>query len=340
MLCGCFNKTNNSRTFILMGTTVNIKVKDNTNVLNIINSSIDAMKQVTNVFNRYDPNSEVSQINKDKEKVSVYISEEFKNMLELSFWLNKRSLGAFDITVGPLEELWGFYDDRPKFLPTTEQIRTAIKKCSMDNLKIKGNDLIFQDPEMELDFNALAKGYAVDAAVKVLKDNGIKRAIVDAGGDVYCIGDNNGQGWHVGVRDPEKKDNIVGFFTISNKAAATSGGYEKFITIKDKEYPHIIDPRTGYPADSNVVSSTVLSSKCTIADALATAFFVLHPEQSLNIVESDPDLETIVITKENGSFKYYVSSGLKDNFKLIGVRDQRPETRRQKVKRKFVGRIS
>jgi thiamine biosynthesis lipoprotein len=312
-----------------MGTTVNITVKENFKALDIINDAIKKMEMVTDAFDLYKTDSEVSKINKNSEKKSIYVSNEFKRLLNLCFNLNKKTFGAFNITIGPLEDLWGFYDDKDNALPDKEQIKTTLEKCTMDNLQIKGNDLVFAVADMELDFNALAKGYAVDEAVTVLKESGISQAIVDAGGDVYCIGDNNGQGWHVGVRDPEKKNNIVGFFTISNKAAATSGGYEKFITIKDKEYPHIIDPRTGYPVDSNVVSATVVASKCAIADAFATAFFVLFPQESMKIVESDPDIESIVIAKENNSFKYYVSSGLKDNFKLIGVRNQRPETRNQ-----------
>ena len=300
-----------------MGTTVKIKVKENFNAIEIINDAIETMEQISDVFDLYKTSTELSKINQNTKKQSVSVSNEFRDLLKTSFEINKKTLGAFDITIGPLEDLWGFYETKTNTIPDKEQIERTLEQCGMQNLQIKGNNIIFSDSNMQLDFNALAKGYAVDKAVNVLRQKGVTQAIVNAGGDVFCLGDNKGKGWRVGIRDPRKKKSIVGFITIDNRAVATSGGYENFVTIKDNVYPHILDPRTGYPVESNILSSTVIAFKGAVADALATAFFVLSVEQSLSIVEDDPLLECVLIAKDNGQLKYYVSSGMKNNFELI-----------------------
>ncbi len=284
-LTGCTQSQYYKRSFLLMGTVVNIKVERSLHSKKAAEEAVARMKELEAKFNRFDKKSEVYKINigdKDsgtdpirnfvntgsKNDISngVKMSEDLRNLMALSIYLNKITGGAFDVTLG----------------------------------KSGG----------KLDFGAIAKGYIVDEAVRVFKAYGVKSAIVDAGGDIFCVGDNKGNTWTVGIRDPRNKKNIIAKIKVRNKAVATSGGYEK-------KYPHIIDPRTGYPVKNNVLSATVISGKCATADALATALFVLKPEEGLALIEKLEGTDCVLICKEGDKVRFLISSDITEGVEVM-----------------------
>ncbi len=265
-LTGCTEAQYYSRSFPLMGTVINIKVEKSLHSKKAVREAIVRMKELEAKFDRFDKKSEVYKINTRDESSEIKVSQDLRNLMDLSIYLNKITGGAFDATLGK--------------------------------------------PGGKLDFGAIAKGYIVDEAVKVFKVYGVKSAIVDAGGDIFCLGDNKGNAWTVGIRDPKNKKNIIARIKVRNRAVATSGSYEK-------KYPHIVDPRTGYPVKNNVLSATVISRECRTADALATALFVLKPDEALALIEELDDADCVIIYEEKDRIRFVVSSDITEGVEIL-----------------------
>ena len=174
-------------------------------------------------------------------------------------------------------------------------------KVVLDNRK---KSLRFLKNGMEIDLGGIAKGYAVDKAALVLRKSGIKNALIDAGGDIYCIGEKaKGQKWIVGVRDPIEEHRVIEELALQDLAAATSGGYENFLETEGKQYNHIIDPRDGNPVENNLISVTIIAKDCLTADALATAVSVLGREKGTELINSLDTVGAILISKVNGALE-------------------------------------
>lgn len=319
LVSGCSAQKDYDRTFPLMGTFVSIKTKNSVSAKKSVELAVERMMEVDGVFNRFSRESEVSNINSSGGSGKAGLSDDMCEVLDLSFRLNKMTMGALDVTISPLEEAWGFYDvERKRTLPDAERVKILLGSVGMSKLTFDktGKRLYFKIPRMKLDFSAVAKGYSVDCAVERLKVSGIKDALIDAGGDIYCLGDNGGKQWAVGIRDPRNRKNVIATIRLSDKAIATSGGYEKFIDVDGRKYPHIIDPATGCPVDNKVLSATVIAYDCATADGLATAFFVLSPDESLDIVEKNSGIECVIICQYDNEVKFFVSSGIKEKIQI------------------------
>ncbi|MCX7927593.1 MAG: FAD:protein FMN transferase [Candidatus Omnitrophica bacterium] len=260
-------------TQLLMGTFVEV-ISTDPRAANIVFSEIRHIEKLLSV---YDPNSQISQLNqKGKLTVSPQTYKLLKKAKE--FWQN--SEGAFDISVGPLMDLWGFRN-RDFRIPSEEEIKTARQKVGMDKI-------IFQDatnmieltvPGMQLDCGGIAKGYAVDCAVQKLRRENIKSCLINAGGDIYCLGSRGRTAWKVAIQRPDKKA-ILKVIFVKDKAVATSGNSEQFFIAEGQIYSHIIDPCSGYPVKTAFSSVTVTSNDCMTADFLATAAFVLGKDKA------------------------------------------------------------
>jgi thiamine biosynthesis lipoprotein len=234
------------------------------------------IKRIEKLLSKYDPASELSELNNSgRLKVNpdtLYIIERAKY-----FW--EKSDGAFDITVAPLMDLWGFTDKKYR-KPTQTEVERVLGVVGSDKIIIDKEKSVVElkIPAMKLDLGAIAKGYAVDCAIKRIKGNGIKNCLINAGGDIYCLGDSYGVPWKVAVQDP-RKSGLLDNLELKDAAVATSGDYAQYFIKDNKRYSHIMNPRTGYPSDSGVVSVTVIAPDCLTADALATAIFVLGKEK-------------------------------------------------------------
>ena len=273
-----------------------------------INAALDRMQAVDAKFNSRNPGSPVNTFNTQNVPIT---DREVLDVVALALQIAKDTDGAFDITVEPLIELWGFYGDSPR-LPGPEEIQNCLKQVGYSNLILSENELQKKKADVRIDLGAIAKGYAVGQAAKVLRDQGVTSALIDAGGDVYALGKKAGQLWKVGIRKP-RGDKILGYLEVQDLAVMGSGDYERFFERDGKRYHHIFDPKTGYPA-AGLSGTTLVHPDPMVADAWNTAIFVLGPEKGLAIVERISGMEALMVLT---SGKIIYSSGLAQALKAI-----------------------
>lgn len=244
--------------------------------------------RIEQLLSKYIDSSEVSRLNRSgKLKVSPDTFYIIKKSRE--FW--DKSSGAFDITVGPLVDLWGFTDQH-YLVPTADKIKAVLALVGSDKIILheKDNVIEFKIPGMKIDLGGIAKGFALDCAVKKLKENNIHNCLINAGGQIFALGEKSGQPWKIGIRGARKSE-IAGTLELKNKSASTSGDYQQYFLIGSKRYSHILDPKTGYPARSGIISVTVIADSGLEADALSTAVFVLGKEKIKDLEEKFNNLE-------------------------------------------------
>lgn len=205
--------------------------------------------------------------------------------------------GAFDPTFASAGKLWDFKADPPK-VPTAEQVREALRTVGFNAVQIDLEQNRVKLPEgYRVGLGGIAKGYGVDRAMQVLMEHGIEHAMVNAGGDLKVLGQKQGQPWRIAVRHPRAKERIIAMVPLANTCIVTSGDYERFFLLDGQRYHHILDPRTGYPAQG-AISATVIAPDAAFADALATAMVVMGPKAGLPILEKLPRVEGLIIDLE------------------------------------------
>jgi thiamine biosynthesis lipoprotein len=293
LLYGCQDQKLYRDKRVMMGSFVEV-VSDHPQAAGIVFSEI---QRVEDALSRYKPESEVSLLNKNSQ-VRAGSDMFFVIGKAKEFWL--ASEGAFDITVAPLLELWGFSDRNYRF-PADEQIKKTLALVGANKIIFLESDNVikFSLPEMKIDLGAIAAGYAVDCGVKALRQAGIKNCLINAGGEIYCLGTKFKKPWTVAVRHPRLEGRFSRSLRLSNQAVSTSGDYENYFMNNKRRYAHILDPRTGYPADSGVASATVIAPDCLTADALATAIFVLGKEKGLALVKRFAGVEAEIIESKD-----------------------------------------
>jgi len=280
------------QSYVMMGTFVEVISPDKRAPF-LVFCEVD---RLDNLLSKFKPESDISKLNQFSR---MRVSDDTLYVLRQSreFWI--KSAGAFDVTVGPLMDIWGFTDRKFK-VPKPQAIKDALKRVDM-------NKVIFDDatktislaaPGMKIDLGAIAKGYALDCAIRKLKDNGITSALVNIGGEVYCLGDNFGQPWVIVVRSP-RGEYVSRGVKIKDQAVATSGDYEQFFISNNKRYNHIMDPKTGRPADAGVTSVTVIADSGMDADALSTSIFVLGKKKGLKMLEAFPHSKAIITEEKD-----------------------------------------
>ncbi len=274
---------------LLLGTVVDVQIWGPSQKISAaLEEGFAECERIEALLSVYRQESELSQINRAGGG-EVKVSGEVFNLIELSVRYGDYSNGAFDVTVGPLMKLWGFFRKEGHFPDEEElkRVRSLVdyrgicldKKKSAVRLRKKG---------MELDLGGIAKGYAVDCMVRVLKKKGAQSGLVNAGGDIYAFGSRpGGRAWRVGIRHPRDKDSLLEAIQLRDEAAATSGDYENFFFIGKRRFSHIIDPRSGRPAQP-ALSVTVVAGSATEADFLSTALFVLGQTKGKKLLERFP----------------------------------------------------
>ena len=224
-------------------------------------------------------------------------------MVRESLKYYRLSEGAFDITVGPVVSIWkekiGEAENKTRglTLPTESQIKKAVSLVGSDKISLDDNtsSIIFAQSGMSIDLGAIAKGYAVDKAVRRLKELGVRSALVNAGGNVYCLGKKGSRKWRIGVRHPRKGAEIAYYLDLENQGAATSGDYEQFFILDKKRYSHIINPKTGRPVDNNISSVTIIAPDAATSDGLSTTVFVLGKEKGLTLTGKIDGVEVKIL---------------------------------------------
>jgi FAD:protein FMN transferase len=283
-----------------MGTilTLELEASDGERASRIIGKCWSEAERLEKVFSRYDPASELSRINREAGIGPIAISSEMLAVLSRAVELSRLTGGAFDVSVGPLMAVWGFFPEREGRSPSRDEIELALSRVGWENIDLDRNKqtVRFIAPGLEIDLGGLAKGYVVDRLAALLAAEGVENALVNAGGDIYGLGRHpEGRGWRIGVEQPRREGEVLAVLELEDRAVATSGDYRNYFIHSGRRYSHIIDPRTGEPAQTGVVESTVLAPDCLTADGLATALFVLGPERGLEILEAGGDWEGLVI---------------------------------------------
>ncbi|MBU0549209.1 MAG: FAD:protein FMN transferase, partial [Candidatus Omnitrophica bacterium] len=259
---------------MMMGTFIEV-ISGDAQAANIVFEEISRVEKLLSI---YEKESEISQLNR-RGRVKASPETLFVIQKAKEFWIATE--GVFDVSVAPLVELWGFRDGNYR-LPGDSEIQESLKLIGFDKIEINGNIIEFKIKGMKIDLGGIAKGYAVDSAVRQLMQAGINSALLNAGGDVYCLGNKQGMPWRVAIRSAQGAG-IAGYLELSNKAVATSGSYEQYFSIGDSRYSHIMNPKTGRPVDSGVVSVSVIADDCLSADALATSIFILGKQKGSDL---------------------------------------------------------
>jgi len=226
------------------------------------------------------------------EDTLINVDREIFDLMVLCDSIYNITHGSFDVSLNKLLTTWGFDDDDPS-LPDDDKLSSSLLNSGWDNIKLLEDNSFKRFAGTELNFGAIAKGYAVDKAISVLKANQIISALINAGGEIITIGDD----WVIGIQHPRNQNQIIEKLNPRKMSVATSGDYEKYFELNGKRYHHIFNPQTGYPADS-LISVTVLNKSCTIADALATAVFVFGQVKGLELIEALPETEVMIIDKQ------------------------------------------
>ncbi|MBC8311287.1 MAG: FAD:protein FMN transferase [Candidatus Marinimicrobia bacterium] len=299
-----------------MGTTYSIKISDYNNSLcsiSEISTKIDSVLNSINIqMSTYIPSSEISLFNQIDVN-HILPSPEFHNVLKYAQNLSIETNGLFDITVGPLVKLWGFGKRSTTWAPPlNSKINELLQNNGNETWDLLDEKLIKINPNIQIDVNAIAKGFGVDEISKLLKSTGFNNYMVEIGGEVYCSGLNeSGESWRIGVELPDFDTRTMSkIVKMSNLAMATSGDYRNFYTHNGKNYSHIINPKTGKPIAHSLASATVISQTCMNADGLATALLVMGTEEALSYIESKNEVECLLIERtEAGEFKTFMSSG-------------------------------
>lgn len=276
--------------------------------IHAISLALDRMEEVDKKFNVLNPKSPLFDFNNNNIPLE---DEEILGVCSIAQMISEESGGAFDVTVYPLIKLWGFYGDSPS-LPDRKEITQCLKKIGYKDLNIQNGSLKKINSNIMIDLGGIAKGYAINEALKILKKEGITSALIDAGGDIYALGEFKGKPWKVGIRRP-RGEGVMGVLDVSDLSVVTSGDYERFFEKDGIRYHHLLDPKTGYPA-KELISVTVLSSNPVFADAWSTALFIMGKKKGMDIVERTATAEALMVTAK-GEILY--SSGLKDNLEII-----------------------
>lgn len=256
----------------------------------------------------------MSKLNRAAGQYEVELSDEVLFVLNKAKHYSEICKGSFDITLAPLARLWGIFTSSEK-IPLQEEINEALKLTGHNYLSIN-NELKTSKLEKSgqcVDLGAIAKGYAADRAIEIYKQYGVESAFVNLGGNVAVLGNKpNGDSFRVGIQNPLlQRGQCLGAVNAANKTVVTSGDYVRYFEKDNKKYHHILDPRTGYPAESSLMSTTIVSKESIAADALSTAIFILGLEAGIKLIDSQEDMEAIFITKDK---EIYVTKGLKEDF--------------------------
>lgn len=296
----------------IFGTVYHITYQNDNNLKQNIEAELD---KVNKTFSTFDSTSIISLINQNK---PVKINDMFAEIFDLSEEISTETEGAFDITVAPLVNVWGFgFKSGQK--PTKEKIDSLRLLVGYNKVKLYENGVKKKNPKIMLDCSAVAKGYGSDIVARYLRDQGVKNFMVEIGGEIVTSGlSENRLPWKIGVTKPsdnktDMNQEVETILNVTDKAMATSGNYRNFYYKGGKKYAHTIDPKTGYPVQHSLLSATVLAKNCATADAYATSFMVMGVEKAEALLEKHPELMAYFIyAGPKGELKTWYSPSMKD----------------------------
>ncbi|MBR7133912.1 MAG: FAD:protein FMN transferase [Clostridia bacterium] len=282
ILCGCEADNGQSETRFVMDTVVTLTADCDSETLN---GAFELCEGYDKLLSRTDTDSEVYRLNNSEGFVSV--SEDTVKIIERSLYFSELSGGKFDITVCPVSELWDFNN---QVIPSKDEIAEALKNIDYEDIEIKDSTVNLNGKKIDL--GGIAKGYVADEIASFFKEKGVKKGIVNLGGNVAVFGEE----YNVGIKRPFG-DDVIAVIRLRDKSAVTAGIYERYIKSGDKIYHHIIDPETGYGVENELASVTVIGDSSLECDALSTVCMLLGKEKATEIIENQTDTQAVFIDR-------------------------------------------
>ncbi len=272
------------------------------------------MEELEALWSTTDENSEIYSLNSSGGE-AVTVSNETRDLLEFALSMADETEGALDPTIYPVLLAWGFTTGENR-IPEENELQALLQDVGYERVKIEGNEVTVPEG-MKLDMGAVGKGYTGDVLTGILKEAGVTSALLDLGGNVQVIGTKpDGSRWRLGLRNPFDAEGYLGVLEIADAAVVTSGSYERYFIGEDgKRYGHIIDPSTGYPAESGLASVTIVAKEGKVCDALSTSLFIMGREEAEAYWREHGDFDMILITDEG---ELYITEGISDAFSLSG----------------------
>lgn len=291
----------------IMGTAINVELwhEDADQARALIHAVMDEMHRIDELMSTYKPDSELSRVNAGAATEPVTVSKELLTLIGQALEYSDATHGAFDITYASAGK---YYDYRKGIRPDSKQLAEALPAINYHHVRLDPvhTTVQFLQPGVRIDLGGIAKGYAVDRSIAILLAAGISNALVSAGGDARVIGRHWDHPWKIGIRDPRNGDGIVSMIPLEDAAISTSGDYERFFEADGVRYHHILNPGTG-ESPREVHSSSIIGSNATDTDALSTSVFVMGVDKGLELVNSLPDTEAIIIDNRG---RMHYSDGL------------------------------
>jgi len=291
-----------SESHMLMGSAFELTVvmENEKTAANCIDQAKNEIIRIEKLISSWDKDSETAKINSNAGIQPIKVSKELFDLIDRAQKISKITSGAFDITFAAIDRIWNF-DGGVSEMPGLGVIQNSISKMGFHKLQLnkKESTVFLPEKGMKIGFGGIGKGYAADQAKKLLISRGVKGGIINASGDMNTWGKQpDGSPWTVGIINPMNKEKVFSWLSLEHDAVVTSGNYEKFTQIDGERFSHIVDPRTGIPS-KGIISSTIFANKAELADALATATFVMGVESGMFLIDQLPNIEAILID-DNG----------------------------------------
>jgi len=272
-------------------------------------NEIDSLLVLVNKeINTYDPTSEISVFNKSKTGARF----SFFAPLNIAKEVYDASGGAFDPTVMPLVNAWGFGPQKKGDLPDSAKIDSLRSFVGFDKIRFNNDSVWKTDPRAQLDFGGIGQGYGADVIANFLLSKGVENMFVELGGEGLALGRNleKGKPWNIAVLDPENTDEFKAYVSLSDRAYTTSGNYYNYREVNGQRFAHTIDPKTGYPAATSILSVTVFARDCTTADAWDTALMAMGHQRAIEVLKEHPELDAFIVYLTSEGSATYVTPGI------------------------------
>ncbi len=291
------------RTWTVMGTILEATVYRPATATALASADLEAahgaVLKIDQLMSLYRSDSELVALNTQAGRGPIEVSAATFQVLQASQHYTRLSGGALDVTVQPLVQLWGFYTMERNSIPSMEEIQAVLPRVGADRLELdRSAGTAALATGSRLDLGSIAKGYAIDQAIAELRARGVPAALIDLGGNIGVLGQPpSGRPWSVGIKHP-REDSLIGLLRFKEGAIATSGDYDRYFEVEGQRVSHLLDPRTGFPAE-DLYSVTVIAPNATAADALSTAAFVLGPERGMALFSDCEDVEGLLIQPDS-----------------------------------------
>lgn len=287
-----------TKSSFLLDTIVTVTIYDSDD-MELLENCLSLCEEYENLFSKTIDTSEISEINhRSSDTSKITVSQDTKALIEKGLYYSKLSDGAFDITIEPLAALWDYKEAQ---IPDASSIQKAVASVDYRNISLSQDILTISSPDTHLDLGGIAKGFIADKMKEFLVEHGVKSAIINLGGNILCIGQKpDGSPFRVGIQKPfHERNETVATVAIQDMSVVSSGIYERYFIKEDKLYHHILNPKTGYPYENNLISVSIISSLSVDGDGLSTTCFALGLTKGMELVNELDDVYAVFITDDN-----------------------------------------